>query len=58
MESWLNGTNFEDAIRSDPVIAGLVTQEQLTKLFDPAAQLSNVDVVFERLGLLQPAVTT
>jgi adenylosuccinate lyase len=58
MESWLNGSNFENDIRSDPEIAGRVSQEQLTQLFDPATQLTNVDVVFERLGLLQPAVTT
>jgi adenylosuccinate lyase len=56
MESWLNGSNFEQAVRSDTEIAGRVSQEQITELFDPYRQLEHVDAVFERLGLLQPAV--
>ena len=31
-------------------------QEQITELFDPNQQLAHVDAVFERLGLLEPAV--
>ena len=56
MDSWLNGSNFEEAIRTDPEIAGRVSQEQITELFDPNQQLHNVDAVFARLGLLEPAV--
>jgi adenylosuccinate lyase len=57
MDSWLNGSNFEVAIRTDPEIKSRVTQEQITELFDPYQQLANVDAVFERLGLIQePAV--
>lgn len=52
MQSWLEGTDFEDAIRNDPEIAGRVSQEELTELFDPYQQLVNIDAVFERLGLL------
>jgi hypothetical protein len=58
MESLITGSNFEAAIRNDPEIARMVSQEQLTELFDPANQLVNVDTVFERLGLLEPAVTS
>ncbi|HET9661681.1 MAG TPA: adenylosuccinate lyase [Thermomicrobiales bacterium] len=57
MDSWLEGSNFEDAIRTDPEIAGRVSQEQITELFDPYQQLTHVDAVFERLGLLEPSVT-
>jgi adenylosuccinate lyase len=56
MESWLNGSNFEEAIRTDQEIASRVSQEQITELFDPYQQLANVDAVFERLGLLEPSV--
>ena len=58
MDSWLNGSNFEEAIRTDPEIASRVTQEQITQLFDPHEQLVHIDTVFERLGLLEPAVTS
>jgi adenylosuccinate lyase len=57
MESWLNGSSFEQAVRNDPEIASRVSQEQITELFDPYQQLGQVDSVFERLGLLQPAVS-
>lgn len=57
MDSWLNGANFEQAIREDPEIASRVSPDQITELFDPYQQLVNVDAVFERLGLLDAAVT-
>lgn len=57
MDSWLNGSNFEESVRTDPEISSRVSQKQITKLFDPYLQLVHVDAVFERLGLLQPAVT-
>lgn len=56
MESWLEGANFEEAIRGDPEIASRVGQEQISELFDPNQQLTHIDDVFERLGLLEPAV--
>jgi adenylosuccinate lyase len=58
MDSWRNGSSFEAAIRNDPEITGRLSQEQLAELFDPTAQLTNVDQIFERLGLLEPAVAT
>ncbi|MEZ4505912.1 MAG: hypothetical protein R2848_08660 [Thermomicrobiales bacterium] len=57
MDSWLNGSGFEQAVRTDPEIASRVSQEQITELFDPYQQLGHVDAVFERLGLNEPAVS-
>lgn len=57
MDSWLNGSNFEHAIRTDPEIASRVSQERISELFDPLQQLVNVDAVFERLGLRSPVAS-
>lgn len=46
-----HGMTFRESLAADPVVAGHLDPEQLGALFDPMAQLANIDATFERLGL-------
>jgi adenylosuccinate lyase len=46
-----DGPSLCEALAADPAVMRRVDADQLEKLFDPKAQLSHVDTVFERLGL-------
>ena len=46
------GPALLEALESDPVVTERVDPETLRNLFDPRRQLTEVDAVFERLGLL------
>ena len=46
------GPALLEALESDPVVSERVDRETLRNLFDPRRQLTEVDAVFERLGLL------
>lgn len=55
LQSWDEGGSFRDALLADSQVARYVTPEQLDALFDHEEQLANVDAIFARLGLLEPA---
>jgi adenylosuccinate lyase len=55
LQSWDEGGSFRDALLADPQVAPYVTPEQLDALFDHEEQLANIDAIFVRLGLLEPA---
>jgi adenylosuccinate lyase len=54
--AWSGATGFRDAIAREPRVAELIGEDVLATLFDPAFYLDQVDITFERLGLLQPAL--
>jgi adenylosuccinate lyase len=47
-----DGPALLEALESDPVVTERVDREALQALFDPGRQLTEVDAVFRRLGLL------
>lgn len=55
LQSWDEGGSFRDALLADPQVAQYVTPQQLDALFDHEEQLANIDAIFARLGLLEPA---
>lgn len=55
MQSWDEGGSFREALLGDPQVAPLITPESLDALFDHEEQLTNVDAIFARLGLLETA---
>ncbi|CAN5482452.1 adenylosuccinate lyase [soil metagenome] len=55
MQSWDEGGSFREALLGDPQVAPLITPETLDALFDHEEQLTNVDAIFARLGLLETA---
>ncbi|MGH2548610.1 MAG: adenylosuccinate lyase, partial [Thermomicrobiales bacterium] len=55
MQSWDEGGSFREALLGDPQVAPLITPEALDVLFDHEEQLTNVDAIFARLGLLETA---
>ncbi|MDP8973624.1 MAG: hypothetical protein M3N45_10755, partial [Actinomycetota bacterium] len=46
-----NGVPFRDAIASDERVRERLSTCTLDRLFDPSAQLNEVDATFARLGL-------
>lgn len=52
LDSWDRGGSFRVAIGGDPAIARLLTPAQLDELFDPRAQLKEIDTIFARAGLI------
>ncbi len=43
--------SFQEAIKRDPEVSGLVSEDILRDVFDPWQQLQHLDASFERLGL-------
>jgi adenylosuccinate lyase len=54
LAAWDGGTPFRVALAQDPRVGGLVPDDALDALFDPAEQLVHINEIFERLGLLEP----
>ncbi len=52
MEAWQGGKTFQERIRADDRVTEHLSSEQLDKCFDVNEQIENVDIVFERLGLV------
>lgn len=46
-----HGLTFREALMADPVVTKRLDEQTLSDIFDPEAQLGNVDATFERLGL-------
>jgi adenylosuccinate lyase len=55
MQSWDEGGSFREALLGDPQVAPLISPEALDALFDHEEQLTNIDAIFARLGLLETA---
>ena len=55
MASWDNGVSFRTALAADPDVMDLLSPDEFESLFDPEAQLVNVDAIFARLGLTPEA---
>ncbi len=51
MEVWGSEKNFEDALKADPAVTGVIPEKELGKMFDPSASLRHVDEIFQRVGL-------
>ncbi len=49
MNAWQNDLVFRDLVAADPAIASRLTPDQLTRTFDLARQLTNVDAIFARV---------
>lgn len=56
MRAWDEGGHLREYLRSEPEVVALLGPEQIDALFDYDYHLRHIDVDFERLGLLQPAV--
>jgi adenylosuccinate lyase len=53
--AWDGGTPFRDALAADARVSGLLTAAEIENIFDPLTQLSQIDTVFARLGLIERA---
>ena len=51
MESWEQGSDFRDLIRSDPDVTNRLSSEELNGLFDYQYYVRHVDEIFQRVGL-------
>ena len=51
MKSWQEERDFLTVLQGDADINSFLEAEELSKLFDPAYHLQQVDYIFERLGL-------
>ena len=49
MESWQEGKNFADLLKSDSVIGGYLSAEELDDLFDLEYHTKHVDTIFKRV---------
>lgn len=47
-----DGPSFQERIQRHPEVTGVMTHEELDRIFDPWDQLANVDATFLRLGLI------
>ena len=56
MRAWDTGGHLRDYLRAEPEVSALLSADQIDELFDYGYHLRHVDVAFERLGLLQPAL--
>ena len=50
--AWSGGRSFREALAADPAVTAVLPPARLLELFDPYAQLTHVDDVFARVGLL------
>jgi adenylosuccinate lyase len=53
LQSWDEGGSFREALLSDPIVAGRISETELDSLFDHREQLKQIDPIFARLGLDQ-----
>jgi adenylosuccinate lyase len=56
MRAWDQGGHLRDYLRDEPEVSGILSADQIDELFDYGYHLRHIDVAFERLGLLQPAL--
>ena len=56
LSAWDGGFPFRDALAADPTVSALVPAPELARLFDPNAQLGEIDAIFRRLGLINAPV--
>ncbi len=52
MKAWEDGGSFRERISQDERVRSLLSDEELKNCFDVRQQIDNVDVVFNRLGLI------
>ncbi len=55
LAAWDEGRSLRDALLADDEVRERLGPERIDRLFDPTAQLTHVDAVFQRLGLLPAA---
>jgi len=53
MEAWETETPFRELLEKNAVVQANLTAEELDDCFDHTYHLKNVDVIFERLGLVE-----
>lgn len=51
MEAWETQVQFKELVEAEEKITSLLTQEEINDCFDYSYHLSQVDTIFERLGL-------
>ena len=56
MRAWDQGGHLREYLREEPEVSALLSADQIDELFDYGYHLRHVDVAFERLGLLEPAL--
>ena len=56
--AWDGGADFRKALADDPLVREHLDTAQLDRLFDPMAQLGEIDAVFARLGLISSTTNT
>lgn len=53
MRAWEEKTSFQELLRADPEVAGRLSEAALESCFDPAYQLRNIGVIFNRVAALE-----
>src|SRR5690625_2094669 len=53
MEAWETETPFKSLLEKNPIVQEKLTSEELADCFDHTYHLKNVDLIFERLGLVE-----
>ena len=51
MQAWRERRSFREIVEGAPAVAGKLSAEQIADAFDPAYHQSQVDTIFERVGL-------
>ena len=51
MEVWRSKQNFHEVIGANPEVVALLSAEDIDQAFDPSKGLTNVDYIFQRVGL-------
>ncbi len=51
MEAWETQVHFKELVESDSRITSKLTKEEIADCFDPSYHLSQVDTIFQRVGL-------
>ncbi|HET7093157.1 MAG TPA: hypothetical protein VFI22_06760, partial [Thermomicrobiales bacterium] len=52
LAAWDEGGSLKESLLADDDVRRLLGSEQIERLFDPAPQLTQVDAIFRRVGLL------
>ncbi|WP_339228757.1 adenylosuccinate lyase [Oceanobacillus sp. FSL K6-2867] len=53
MEAWETETHFKQLVEQDIQISNMLTQEEIDDCFDATWHLKNVDLIFDRIGLVE-----
>ena len=53
MQAWRERRSFREIVERAPGITARLTTAQIADAFDPAYQIRNTDIIFERLGLAE-----